>query len=509
MYRLKKIIDARQFPQAPGYEINDVWDLYADGVHLNNLGSYMVGTSYYACIIKESPVGLPVLGHYQARMGHPTDHVTVTPEMAKVIQETVWAEVTSNPRTGVPAAGPVKVTMPGLRDAVAGEPYEADLDAGYAKAPFRWKIVGGALPAGVMLDEDGALPGTPTAEGDFRLTVEVTAADGSTDRAELALTVGADVAPVVATEALPDLSQGEFVNVQLSAEGGNGSISWAIKEGGLPQGLRLERSGRLWGTPAFPGDYEVTISATDADGKSPESAEHTYSGTVDPHSGEGVIKVPYVQQAPKVDGKLAEDEPWELDHKVAKAAVGESDNTVHFDIVRNGTTLYVAIHVKDAGVISAAGWRPIKGHDSVELYFDLLNNRERTYNADDRRLPFNVIGTPDRSIMIGHRLLGMKGQVTEDGYVLEGAFRFNWLGLEGTPQAYTDENRQKYGRQGVGIIAYDGVVFGFDLMVNDVDTEGGETSRLVWQGSATNAEDPSQFGTAILMPAPPEALEKK
>jgi hypothetical protein len=295
----------------------------------------------------------------------------------------------------------------------------------------------------------------------------------------------------------------------LQAQGGNGAITWAVQKGALPQGLGLAASGRLWGTPAFPGDYEVTLVATDADGKDPESATQTYSGTVAEGSGEGVIKVRYVTKAPKVDGQLAEDEPWNLEHEAKKAAEGESDNTVHFDMVRHGTSLYVAIRVKDANVLGAQKWRGIKGVDGVELYFDLLNNRERTYNADDRRLPFTVLGTPDRGQMIGHRLLGMRGQVSEDGYVLEGQLPFKRLGLEGLPQAYTEANEKKYGRNGVGIIAYDGVVFGFDLMVNDVDAEGGPTARLVWQGSATDAEDPSQFGTVILMPAPEDVLKGK
>ena len=502
MYRLHRTINAGEMPG-----LDSTWDLYADGVHLNNLGSYMVGCSYYACIMRETPVGLPVLGDYQARLGHPTDHVTVTDELARIIQETVWAEVTSNPRTGVPAAGPVKVTVPALPDAVVGEPYETDLDAGFARTPFRWEVVDGALPDGVTLAEGGRLKGTPAAEGDFAFSARVAAADGSTDRAEQELTVGEDVAPTIVTETLPEFRQGAFVTMQLEASGGNGAARWAIKDGALPQGVGLERSGRLWGTPAFPGDYSVTLVATDADGEDPESDTRTYSGTVAEGSDEGVIKVPYVTEPPVVDGKLDPAEPWELEKKAEKPAVGESDNTVRFDLLRHGTSLYVAIEVKDANVFEGRKWGPVKGNDSVELYFDLLNNRERTYNADDRRLPFTVLGTPDRSLMIGHRLLGMKGQVTEEGYTMEGQLRFGWLGMPTLLDVNSAANREKYGRDALRIAAYDGVVFGFDLMVNDVDAEGGETARLVWQGSATNPEDPGQFGTAILMPAPEEVLQ--
>ena len=43
--------------EVPGYKT--VWELYKDGIHLNNVGSYVVGCTFFATLYKENPKGLP------------------------------------------------------------------------------------------------------------------------------------------------------------------------------------------------------------------------------------------------------------------------------------------------------------------------------------------------------------------------------------------------------------------------------------------------------------------
>ncbi len=43
--------------KVPGY--TTVWQLYKDGIHLSETGSYLVGCVYFAHLLRQSPVGLP------------------------------------------------------------------------------------------------------------------------------------------------------------------------------------------------------------------------------------------------------------------------------------------------------------------------------------------------------------------------------------------------------------------------------------------------------------------
>jgi uncharacterized protein YjdB len=84
--------------QVPGF--SNIWQVYADGIHMTNVGSYIVACSFFATIYKESPVGLPV----------PSQYGTIANAVRDIIQQTVWETVTNNSSwTGV-SGGTVSVT---------------------------------------------------------------------------------------------------------------------------------------------------------------------------------------------------------------------------------------------------------------------------------------------------------------------------------------------------------------------------------------------------------------
>ncbi len=68
-------------------------DLYADGIHFGDTGAYVVGCTFYATLMRDDPRGLPT-----------APYGAVTPEAAKVIQETVWEVVRTHPLAGVAAS---------------------------------------------------------------------------------------------------------------------------------------------------------------------------------------------------------------------------------------------------------------------------------------------------------------------------------------------------------------------------------------------------------------------
>ncbi len=85
MYELNQRMKAGQ---VPGYK--DIKEVFADGIHLNNVGSYVVGCTYFATLYKENPKGLP---------GEP--YKVTDPKLADLIQETVWKVVSTNELAGV------------------------------------------------------------------------------------------------------------------------------------------------------------------------------------------------------------------------------------------------------------------------------------------------------------------------------------------------------------------------------------------------------------------------
>jgi hypothetical protein len=73
----------------PGYK-GAIEDLYADGIHLNNKGSYVVACTFFATIFGEDPAGLPAAG-YQV-----DDAAFV-----KLAHETIWEVVRGTELAGV------------------------------------------------------------------------------------------------------------------------------------------------------------------------------------------------------------------------------------------------------------------------------------------------------------------------------------------------------------------------------------------------------------------------
>ena len=72
--------------------------------------------------------------------------------------------------------------------------------------------------------------------------------------------------PIVLSPAsLPGATQGQAYSVLLSASGGAAPYSFS-ETGALPAGVALDAGGTLAGTPADPGSFPVTLTATDADG---------------------------------------------------------------------------------------------------------------------------------------------------------------------------------------------------------------------------------------------------
>ncbi len=74
--------------EVPGYP--SIHQLYKDGIHLNEPSSYLVGCTFFATLLKQSPIGLPTAPYGK-----------IDPALAETIQRTVWQVVSKHGDAGV------------------------------------------------------------------------------------------------------------------------------------------------------------------------------------------------------------------------------------------------------------------------------------------------------------------------------------------------------------------------------------------------------------------------
>jgi hypothetical protein len=72
----------------------------------------------------------------------------------------------------------------------------------------------------------------------------------------------------VAAQTLKSAMEGREYSAQLTASGGTGDLEWAVTDGAIPLGLRLdETTGLISGTPKSEGTGRFTVQVTDGKGK--------------------------------------------------------------------------------------------------------------------------------------------------------------------------------------------------------------------------------------------------
>lgn len=187
-------------------------------------------------------------------------------------QTTVTAEVATSgaplvESTTIRVGGNVLIVTTSLPDAVAGSSYDEAVEAVGGDNTYVFALVSGSLPAGLALDPDGTISGTPTTPGTSSFTVEVTS-DGQTDTQDLSIEVLSSV--ILDTSYLVGGAVGDAYGDQIaSAVGGTGSYTYSITGGALPPGLSLaSTTGAIAGSPTTPGVhfFEITASSGGEDG---------------------------------------------------------------------------------------------------------------------------------------------------------------------------------------------------------------------------------------------------
>lgn len=138
--------------------------------------------------------------------------------------------------------------------------------------PYIFAIAYGALPPGISLNPDtGKISGTPSANGVFVFAVGVTDDAGQYAEREFSIEV-TDPLNISTGSPLPRGDRNIPYFYDVKASGGTPSYTFTLMEGSLPPGMTLSTDGLLSGTPTSAGEFNFTVQAADASGRTVSKA---------------------------------------------------------------------------------------------------------------------------------------------------------------------------------------------------------------------------------------------
>ncbi len=131
---------------------------------------------------------------------------------------------------------------------------------------FTYTVTSGSLPAGVTLNTNGTLSGTPTASGTFTFTITATDIYGCTTSTVYNWVISPCPVITLNPNTLPNGAPGTAYSQTITQTGGTNPTTYAVISGALPPGLTLATGGGLTGTPTTPGTYTFTVQSTSVGG---------------------------------------------------------------------------------------------------------------------------------------------------------------------------------------------------------------------------------------------------
>ncbi len=155
----------------------------------------------------------------------------------------------------------ITISPSSLPAGTANVSYSEQLTASGASGTFTFALVSGSPPANITLSSSGLLSGTPIRTGPFSFKVKATATNGCAGTNSYTLTINCPTI-TLSPGTLPNGTVGTTYSQALSASGGNGTYTFTVVSGSLPNGLSLSSGGSLSGTPHSAGTC-FTVQAED------------------------------------------------------------------------------------------------------------------------------------------------------------------------------------------------------------------------------------------------------
>ena len=165
-----------------------------------------------------------------------------------------------------PVAAPVFMTTNPLPEGVMGAPYSLQFNVANNPTAITWYDAGSGLPPGLSLTTNGLLSGTPTGLYNAFFTVRATNDVGASNRFYSLRINPPPSAPVFeTTNPLPSGIVGHAYSMQVVA---SNLPVFSLSSGSLPNGLTINSSGLISGTPTVIENPTFTLRATNIVGAS-------------------------------------------------------------------------------------------------------------------------------------------------------------------------------------------------------------------------------------------------
>jgi hypothetical protein len=246
------------------------------------------------------------------------------------------------------SAPTITVTPATLTSGTAGTAYNQSLTASGGQAPYSFSLASGALPAGLTLNSNGSVTGTPTAVGTFTFTVSGTDSSTATHAAftsaTISLTINSPTLALSPTSGTALTGTAETAYSQsFTASGGTPGPGYAyaltVNSGTMPTGLSFSTStGVLSGTPVTPGTVNFAVRATDnsTGTGAPFTVTGTYTLTV---AAPTVSLAPATLPAPSIGAPYSQ-------------AITASGGQAPYTFSVTGGSLPVGLALSNGGILS-------------------------------------------------------------------------------------------------------------------------------------------------------------
>lgn len=215
-----------------------------------------------------------------------TLEVTDSSNPSQMVSESVTLFINDSPlkiNTAVqPPAGTQSTPYPGFAfTALGGSPQ------------FTWSVTAGALPAGLTLNSNGTLSGTPSGSGSSTFTVSVTDSAPSPETDSHSFTIEIGPTLLITSASPPSGTDSATYDFQLTVSRGTPPYSWnwsATTQSGLPPGLVLSPAGLIQGVPTTAGTYAIVVTVTDSSRPTLQGTA-SYTITINPPPAPQILAV--------------------------------------------------------------------------------------------------------------------------------------------------------------------------------------------------------------------------
>lgn len=150
-----------------------------------------------------------------------------------------------------------------LANGQVGVAYNGAIMASGGSGNYNFSLTGGSVPAGLYLNRDGGIRGTPTTAGTSTFTVQVTDDAGNTASSGFSLTIVPAPLTVTGPSPIPNVTVGTAFGLKFGATGGYPPYNFNYA-GNLPPGATLGKDGSLNGSATTAGTFSFTIYVFDS-----------------------------------------------------------------------------------------------------------------------------------------------------------------------------------------------------------------------------------------------------